>query len=71
MGKGQVKSSSSKVIAGDYFQKLLRLELPTMSEPNIELVTKFSIRGSKRQTTEKSFNAAVDIDSDLIQFKHF
>jgi len=42
-----------------------------MSEPNIELVTKFAIRGSKRQTTEKSSNAAVDIDSDLIQFKHF
>jgi hypothetical protein len=44
-----------------------------MSEPAIELVTKFAIKGSKRQTVkgEKSSNIAIDINRDLIQFKHF
>lgn len=55
-GKQEAKSCS-KVIAGDYFQQLLRTELPTMSEPNIELITKFAIKGSRRAQTERSANS--------------
>lgn len=41
--------------------------------PAIELLTKFAIRGSKRQMTkgEKSSAAHIDVECDLIQFKHF
>lgn len=41
--------------------------------PAIELIAKFAIKGSKRQLVkgEKSSAVSIDVDSDLIQFKHF
>ena len=43
-----------------------------MSEPSIELVTRFAIKGSKRIAVkgEKTSALSIDIDTDLIQFKH-
>ena len=50
----------------------MRREIPTMSEPSIELVTRFAIKGSKRIAVkgEKTSALSIDIDTDLIQFKH-
>jgi hypothetical protein len=43
-----------------------------MSEPSIELVTRFAIRGSKRMAVkgDKITSIAIDLETDLIQFKH-
>lgn len=43
-----------------------------MSEPSIELVTRFAIKGSKRMAvkSEKVNSFAIDLETDLIQFKH-
>jgi hypothetical protein len=51
------------VVAGDFFQSVLRREVSALSEPAIELVTKFAINGSKRVKSTKN---TVDIDTDLI-----
>jgi len=51
---------------------MLRHEVPDLSEPDIDLLTIYAIKGSKRSGGEKSSHTAqVDLKSDLIQFKHF
>lgn len=63
----------NKVITGEQFQSYIRREIPTMSEPSLELVTQYAIKGSRRKSreAEAARSTVIDYKYDLIQFKHF
>jgi hypothetical protein len=72
-----VPSSSAQgfdvqVVTGNTFKKVLRSKVDRLSEPDINLLTMYSIRGSKRMTQPGEMSGApVDTDRDLIQVSHF
>ena len=52
---------------------MIRVQIPELSEHDIDLLTKFGVQGSRRaqQPAERVDRSGIDVHSDLIQFKHF
>lgn len=68
----QVQQKDSHVLTGVQFQDIIRRDIPEMAEHDIDLLTIYSIRGSKRALQNgESSTAPISIRSDLIQFNYF
>jgi hypothetical protein len=69
---GVVQQEPPRVLTAEQFQDVIRKEIPKFSEYDIDCLTKFGVKGSKRQAQlGEPVNNKVDLRSDLIQFKHF
>jgi hypothetical protein len=60
---------SSGVLTGDQFQDILRDAKLGLSEYDVDILTTFAIRGSKRlHSAESGSNMAINPKIDLLQF---
>lgn len=60
-----------QVVTGAQFKIAVRSVCSNMSEPRIQNLTMFAIRGSQRQKQVGESNQTIDIERDLIQVHFF